>query len=257
MAKTTIEWTDWTINCFWGCTKGCPYCAARSIARRFGIRIGRKRGYSLEVIERMARFKPVFLADQLDTIAKIKKPSRIFLSFMGEPFEFPDECLKMAFDTMRKYSQHAFLMLTKRPNLLSDWSPFPENTYIGVSATDSAMFTRAWTGQKDVKAAVKFVSFEPLLSWDMSVEDTKWTLETAGISWIILGQCTPVSPKTAPKIEWVKGIVTAADKAGIPVFLKNNLFALVNHGSEEMDFAFNKAGGYRQEFPVRQERAEA
>ena len=31
-----------------------------------------------------------------------------------------------------------------------------------------------------------------------------------------------------PKIEWIKEIVDAADKAGIPVFEKNNLSALLN-----------------------------
>jgi hypothetical protein len=71
----------------------------------------------------------------------------------------------------------------------------------------------------------------------------------SGISWLIIGQQTPVSPKTSPKIEWIKEIVDAADKASIPVFLKNNLLELVNYESPETNFAFNKTGEYSQEFP--------
>lgn len=46
-------------------------------------------------------------------------------------------------------------------------------------------------------------------------------LEEAGISWVILGSQT--MPTVMPKIEWVREIVEACDKAGIPVFIKNNL----------------------------------
>jgi len=50
-------------------------------------------------------------------------------------------------------------------------------------------------------------------------------LEEAGISWIILGSQT--RPTVYPKIEWVQEIVEAADKVGIPVFLKDNLKPLL------------------------------
>ena len=70
-----------------------------------------------------------------------------------------------------------------------------------------------------------------------------------GISWVVLGSCTgtrqamealikkypdltliPFGKKftAQPRIEWVQEIVEAADKAGIPVFLKDNLEPLVN-----------------------------
>ncbi len=56
-------------------------------------------------------------------------------------------------------------------------------------------------------------------------------LKDAGISWIIIGQCTPVSIKTQPKIEWIQEIVEAADKAKIDVFLKDNLKPLLCEGA--------------------------
>ena len=50
-------------------------------------------------------------------------------------------------------------------------------------------------------------------------------------------------------IEWVREIIEACDKAGIPAFLKNSLLELVNYDSSETAFAFNKEGYYRQELP--------
>jgi len=70
-------------------------------------------------------------------------------------------------------------------------------------------------------------------------------LEEAGISWVIIGQCTPIKRSTTPEIFWVQEIVQAADKANIPVFLKNNMASIID---TSMDWAFNKIG-YRQEIP--------
>ena len=50
-------------------------------------------------------------------------------------------------------------------------------------------------------------------------------LREAGISWVILGSQT--KPYKPPRIEWVKEIVRACDKAGVPVFLKDNLMPLM------------------------------
>ena len=70
---------------------------------------------------------------------------------------------------------------------------------------------------------------------------------------IIIGQQTPVRPATTPKIEWIKEIVEAADKAGVPVFLKNNLEPLLVTVKNDQKYAPLWAnGGYgnlRQEFP--------
>ena len=50
-------------------------------------------------------------------------------------------------------------------------------------------------------------------------------LEDAGINWLIIGSQT--KPYRPPKVEWVQEIVEAADKTGIPVFLKENLKQLI------------------------------
>ncbi len=84
-------------------------------------------------------------------------------------------------------------------------------------------------------------------------------LTEAGISWVIIGQCTPIKQSTAPSIDSVRWIVEAADKAGIPVFLKNNLKPLLDEDfhadtrfHQYIEVANDIDGGYwklRQEMP--------
>lgn len=227
MAKTKIDWCDYTINCFWGCDNGCSYCQARSMAKRFGRRIGVARKYSKKTIEHMLKFEPVFLPDQLSKISKIKEPSKIFISFMGDAFadNYSHECLDLVLKWVKTHEQHTFIFLTKQPQNLVKWSPFSDNCWVGVSVTNDAMLTHAWAGLQKVEAKVKFVSIEPLLKWDMSLDDMIFTFKS--LNWIIIGQQTPISIKTQPKIEWIERIIHAADKAHISVFLKENLRELL------------------------------
>jgi len=72
-------------------------------------------------------------------------------------------------------------------------------------------------------------------------------LSDAGISWVIVGQSTPVSKKTAPQVSWIREIVDAGDRAGCKIFLKNNLLPLfVEAGiTKREDWT-----GLRQEIPA-------
>ena len=47
------------------------------------------------------------------------------------------------------------------------------------------------------------------------------TLVTADIKWLIIGSQT--KPYRPPELSWVEYMVEVADKAGVKVFLKNNL----------------------------------
>jgi len=240
--NTKIEWCDHTNNCFWGCKKGCEYCTARSIARRFGRRIGTKRGYSKEVIEKMANFEPVFLADQLQKLYTIKKPSRIFMSFMGEPFspEFKQD-MPYVWQAIKDNPRHTVLMLTKQPQNLLQYSPFPSNCWIGYSATNPDMFITGLRYISEIDAKVKFVSLEPLLEWNGYIGENAWEL----LDWIILGQKTPVRKSTMPKIEWIQNILVGCSNAdNKPVFMKDNLQPLLDVSTGWQGWSL------RQEFPV-------
>ena len=80
-------------------------------------------------------------------------------------------------------------------------------------------------------------------------------LTLAGISQVIIGSQT--KPYKPPKIEWVEEIVQACDKAGVKVFLKNNLEPLWTfENSREPFFKFKRItpeataiGKLRKEMP--------
>jgi protein gp37 len=208
--KTKIEWCDYTVNCFWGCEGGCTYCAARKIARRFGRYLGEKRGYPPDVTARMAEFKPVFLPDQLDLIARIKEPSRFFISEMGDwcGLNVPPAWSETALAAMRRFPRHTFITSTKQP----------VNCWVGIGVTNRAMALRALSIFKQVRAHVKYLMCEPLL-------ERMGDLDLEGISLVIIGSQT--QPYRPPEIAWIEEIAAAADRAGGAVFIKNNLKSLL------------------------------
>lgn len=209
MNKTKIEWCDYTINPVKGlCPMACSYCYARRMYKRF-------------------KWNPEIRFDRkaLDQLAEIKKPSRIFVGSTIELFGdwIKWWWLKTTLDFCLLYPQHTFIFLTKQPQNLIKWSPFPDNCWIGVSCTSMEMLNKAINFLPFISSEVKFVSFEPLLLWECPNSELDFVFQDSSINWVIIGQQTPYSPKTAPKIEWVTEIVEACDKAKIPVFLKGNL----------------------------------
>ena len=190
---------------------GKPYCYARRIYKRFHWK------------EELTYDKNVFTQ-----LIKLP-PSRVFVGSTMELFGnwIKPEWRIDIFNAVDYLSQHTFIFLTKQPQNLP--KEFPSNCWVGVSATDHLMFAAAYYHLTDIKAKVKFVSIEPLLSWDERRGFTQALInqaKQAGVNWLITGLRTPYSKKTAPKIECVKTIVESTDKAKLPMFLKNNLVSL-------------------------------
>ncbi len=208
MAKSKIEWCDYTINPVKGlCPMACSYCYARRMYKRFK--------WNTEIRLDQEAFVG---------IDSLPKGSRIFVGSTMELFGdwVKEDWLSEIFNFISEYWQHTFIFLTKQPQNLAKWSPLPDNCWVGTSVThegygaDNHGCAGSITSLEDIDAKVKFVSFEPLLS---GIQPSFIEF----VNWVIIGQQTPVSKKTQPKIEWIQEIVKAADKAKVPVFLKNNL----------------------------------
>jgi protein gp37 len=215
MSKTTIEWCDYSINPVKGlCPMACSYCYARRLYKRFK--------WNPEI-----RWDSEGYGKNDFGIADIKKPSRIFVGSTMELFGawVPDRIISTLLQVARRYTQHTFIFLTKKPENLVQWSPFPENCWVGLSVDGigNAPLHRIYNGLARIQAKVKFISFEPLLA-DPQLD--KRDMEWAGINWLIIGQQTPSSKKTQPQVSWIKETVEAADKASTPVFLKENLYPI-------------------------------
>ena len=240
MNKTGIEWVKnpdgsqgYTWNPITGCLNGCEYCYARKLAN------GRLRNVylansnfppAIEGTHLRAKacndpFYPRFWEERClaDTV-NLKTPKGVFVCDMGELFGdwIPLEWQEMIFRTIKRNPQHRFYLLTKQPQNLIKFSPFPSNAWVGVTATDEVMFAAAHFHLVNIEALVKYVSLEPLLKWDGRATEAMIHQATqAGVSWLIIGAQT--KPLRLPELEAVRGIEAAAKREGIAVFLKNNL----------------------------------
>lgn len=175
--------------------------------------------------------QPKFLGGGMFGLAAI--PKGIFTVDMGELFGdwIPREWQDEIFDVIDACPQHRFYLLTKQPQNLIKWSPFPPNCYVGVTATNPTMFAEACYRLGRIIAMVKYISLEPLL--DFQPDPAVLTRGRWIYDWLLIGDIKQViigaqtKPTVYPKIEWVELIVKACLSAGIPVFLKDNLEAIL------------------------------
>ena len=208
--KGKIEWCDWSWSPVTGCYRRCFYCYARRMAQRLKGRYG----YPAD-----DPFRPTFHPEKLTEPRKAKKPSRIFVCSQGELFaEDQDDWVKHVLAVMECCPQHQFLFLTKNYEQLVRWNPWPDNAWVGASATSTGEFIVAHKNLIRVNAKVKFISFEPLRERIIH----PWLSECA--DWVIIGAMTgPKAKANAPRLEWIEEILVAAAEASIPVFMKDNL----------------------------------
>ena len=233
MNRTKIEWCQnpgcsegYTWNPITGCLHDCSYCWARGLANgRLKSRMLANTDHAPtqntgDAIWQVDPFYPRLWKERLRNVSYSETQRGIFVCSMGDLFgpTLPPDWTGAVLEQCRRHPDDRFYLLTKQPQNLAKWSPFPDNCWVGVSVTNAQEQSDAYVGLCRIEAAVKYLSYEPLLS---NVAMESQFLLDAGISWLILGAQT--KPYIAPKIEWVEEIVGAADAAGIPVFLKDSL----------------------------------
>lgn len=235
MKNTKIDWADSTWNPVTGCLHGCEYCYARSIANRFGwhanepdinervlyempVSGGRKVPYPFD-------FAPTFHQYRIGEPAAWTKPSTIFVCSMADLFGkwVPDEWIEAVINACLAAPQHRYLFLTKNParymHLIAN-GIIPENQpnfWFGSTATIPEM-EFFWCDEVNT-----FVSIEPILApfEDLTDEGVDPASKT---NWIIVGAETGNRKnKVIPQKSWIDEIVSAAKKAGTPVFMKESL----------------------------------
>lgn len=242
LSRSRIEYivnSDGSQGYSWGIFSGClnwqngicliPNCWARTTARRFPSHYPNN-------------FTPTIYPEALLSPLHLKKSTRIGVGFMGDLIGYADPGQKVVvsapdghvvtvvkfqdslFDTIRQCQQHDFLFLTKNSERLKLWSPFPDNAWCGVSICSTEAFVRTRDKLRHIDAKIKWLSFEPLLDWDIRqhcADNFAKDLQDMGVSWLIIGSQT--RPTVLPRIAWVKVIVEACQKAKIPYWLKYNL----------------------------------
>lgn len=206
---TTIEWTEATWNPVTGCSKispGCKNCYAERLAARLKFM---NQNYA-------NGFEVTLQPQMLDRPLEWKTPKRIFVNSMSDLFheKVPDDYILKVFSTMKQAHWHQFQVLTKRSHRLAELASkldWPGNVWMGVSV-ESPEFLFRIRDLKKTKAAVKFVSFEPLLA-EIPRADLR------GIDWVIVGGES--GPKSRSIDErWVKGIRDNCQKRNVAFFFK-------------------------------------
>ncbi len=212
MQKTKIGWTDYTWNPICGCSKGCSYCYARRLAKRFKQRC-----------EWCYRFVPHLHPERLEQPPKVKKPSKIFVGSMAELFDpkLPPDEIRTVLEAASRANWHTYMFLTKQPDQAAVFGSCFEknkNFQLGVSCENQEAVDRLVSELSLIPAAKRFVSFEPLQD-DVYIG---FYLEYKYLDWVIVGAQS--GPKAVPpKPEWVQSIIDQCRAAKVPLFLKSNL----------------------------------
>jgi protein gp37 len=233
--KSAIEWCDATWNPTTGCTKISPGCAHCYIETTTPFRMqGRKFVHG---------HIPLKLHDgRLEQPLRWKKPKRIFVNSLSDLFhaDVPDSFIDRVFAVMALTPQHTYQLLTKRPdrmlaylgvdrfelveriesqlwemhtedttNAVGRW-PLP-NVWLGVSV-ENQDFLKRIDLLKDTPAAVRFVSFEPLL------EDLGAVI-LDGIDWGIIGFESGAGARRG-MVDWVLSLLRQCRAQGVTPFVK-------------------------------------
>ncbi|MFT3941211.1 DUF5131 family protein [Rhodopseudomonas sp.] len=191
MAETSIEWTDATWNPVAGCTivsAGCTNCYAMEMARRLqAMEIAKYRGLTRKSGKRTI-WNGVVREDHnaLHLPARWKKPRKIFVNSMSDLFHdrVSDDFILSVWDVMRKTQHHHYQILTKRPERMGKLlrARIPNalpNVWLGTSVESDEVTSRI-DHLRTVPAAIRFISFEPLIA-PVGLVDLR------GIDWAIVG----------------------------------------------------------------------
>jgi protein gp37 len=208
--NSSIEWTEATWNPVTGCTKvspGCDNCYAERLATRLQA-MGNPRYRN--------RFEVTLHEDQVALPLRWRQPKLVFVNSMSDLFhpKVPTSFIRKVFAVMEEAERHTFQVLTKRPKrvaALAESLPWPQNVWIGTSIESQKYLSRADDLRRAEKAAVRFLSLEPLLG--------PLQLNLTDIGWVIAGGESGPGAR-APRYEWVSSIRDQCVAVGVPFFFK-------------------------------------
>lgn len=220
-----IEWTDATWNPVTGCTKvsqGCKHCYAARMATRL---------QAMGVPRYAHGFAVTLHPDLLDLPRHWVRPRRVFVNSMSDLFhsQVPDDYILRVFAVMAALPQHTFQVLTKRPErarALAPQLPWPSNVWCGTSVENDAVIARVDL-LRDVPAAVRFLSCEPLLG-------PLTRLDLLGIHWVIAGGES--GPGHRPmEADWARHLRDLCQQEDVPFFFKQWGGATPKSGGRVLD----------------------
>ena len=265
MNRTKNELADYAWNPVTGCLKDCRYCYAKKSALRFASDWRRNLAERPKVqqvganlfeldapwettnnrfLNNPTGFMPTIHKYRMDWPQKVKVGSTIMVCTDGDLFGpwVPEDWILQVFAAAEMAPQHQYIFLTQYPvryqNLANHGKlPMLENFWYGTTAT--VRKDGVWVNSK----YNTFVTIEPLLG-PFEGDATKVIRE---LKWIVIGAETGQNAeKVIPKAGWIQDILTSADAAGTPVFMRSNMESIV--GAENM--RREKPAAFLQKIPT-------
>lgn len=189
MAETQIEWTDATWNPVAGCSivsAGCSNCYAMEMAKRLqAMGIEKYNGLTRRSGTRIV-WNSVVREDRsaLAIPLRWKKPKKIFVNSMSDLFheDVSDSFILEVWKVMAATPRHHYQILTKRPERMAEIvrskikNVLP-NVWLGTSIENAEVSRRA-DALRDVPAAIRFISFEPLIGsvGPIDLQEIHWAI---------------------------------------------------------------------------------
>lgn len=203
-----IGWAQYSWNPVFGCEHDCQYCYSREIASRYFKK----------------DFKPRFHEDRLGMPANTRPSAkdannRVFVCSMADLFGdwVPREWIDRVMEVCETNKQWAYLFLTKNPKRLPTID-FPDNAWVGSTIDVQAREAGVAEAFAQMKTDKLFVSCEPLLE-EITLSDKL----LKALKLVIVGARSKGAVKEQPEPEWVESLLNQARKAGVAVWLKDNL----------------------------------
>lgn len=223
MAETLIEWTDATWNPVVGCSivsAGCTHCYAMEMAKRLEAMGVEKYAGLIRMSGDRAVWNGV-VRENREALAipyRWRKARKIFVNSMSDLFheQVSDAFILDVWKVMRETPRHSYQILTKRPDRMSDLvskeiEVVPPNIWLGTSIENADVADRL-SHLRKVPAAIRFISFEPLIG-------PVGEIDLFDIHWAIIGG---ESGRLARPIQeaWVDEIHDQCRVAGTAFFFK-------------------------------------
>lgn len=244
MSETTkIEWTDATVNFWWGCTKvgpGCDHCYAEAWAQRFDEGL-----WGAGVPRRKVK-------SAMPTLAKLQRGAerweaqhgrrrRVFLQSMSDLFdkEVPDEWFAEAWTGIELASRLELQIVTKRISFVEKrlaGRTWPQHAGLIISVVNQEEADRDIPRLLDLKSRLGIpwvgLSMEPLLGpVDVIKVLARWQdatpysgrkgikLGSLLLDWVIVGgESGPSARPMHP--DWARSLRDQCAAAGVPFMFK-------------------------------------
>lgn len=227
-----IEWTDATVNFWWGCTNvgpGCDHCYAEAMDKRFG-----PSHWGTGTPRRQ-------IASAATTLAKLNRQGgkRVFIQSMSDLFdnEVPTDWFAEAWEGIQRATRCRIQIVTKRISMVekrlavTGWPTWPQHAGLMITVVNQAEADRDIPRLLALKAKLGIpwvgLSMEPLLGpvdlervWMDSIDHALGTsADLPGLDWVIVGGES--GPKARPMHpDWARSLRDQCQSAGVPFFFK-------------------------------------